>query len=165
MLAYRFYEIRFTFIYRLKRKLVLIYLQFILMASWWVLMLAHNCHLYLFQNDLVHGWGVDMKLGYCAQVRNIHFLDTLGGCKFSFPLCFLFPWWHLSLCTILIVMQLGFLVLGSDITNCVYVVHQCCRNPPFSHLKTLCSNFYALTSTVYVYDIGPLLFTTAFDKR
>lgn len=21
-----------------------------------------------FQNDLVHGWGVDMKLGYCAQV-------------------------------------------------------------------------------------------------
>jgi uncharacterized protein DUF707 len=22
-----------------------------------------------FQNDLVHGWGLDMKLGYCAQVR------------------------------------------------------------------------------------------------
>ena len=25
--------------------------------------------LLLFQNDLVHGWGLDMKLGYCAQVR------------------------------------------------------------------------------------------------
>lgn len=21
------------------------------------------------QNDLVHGWGLDLKLGYCAQVR------------------------------------------------------------------------------------------------
>lgn len=21
------------------------------------------------QNDLVHGWGLDMKLGYCAQVK------------------------------------------------------------------------------------------------
>jgi len=25
------------------------------------------------QNDLIHGWGLDMKLGYCAQVLNIHF--------------------------------------------------------------------------------------------
>jgi len=80
-------------------------------------MLSHHCHLYFLQNDLVHGWGVDMKLGYCAQVRNIHFLDTFGG-----------------LCTILIVMQHGFLVLGSD------------------------------KYTIYVYDIGSLLFTTAFDK-
>ncbi|RZR77873.1 hypothetical protein BHM03_00003081, partial [Ensete ventricosum] len=22
----------------------------------------------LLQNDLIHGWGMDMKLGYCAQV-------------------------------------------------------------------------------------------------
>lgn len=26
--------------------------------------------LFLVQNDLVHGWGMDMKLGYCAQVRS-----------------------------------------------------------------------------------------------
>jgi hypothetical protein len=23
------------------------------------------------QNDLIHGWGLDMKLGYCAQVLKI----------------------------------------------------------------------------------------------
>jgi hypothetical protein len=29
-----------------------------------------------FQNDLVHGWGMDMKLGYCAQVcRTWYFWD------------------------------------------------------------------------------------------
>jgi hypothetical protein len=25
----------------------------------------------ILQNDLIHGWGLDMKLGYCAQVLNI----------------------------------------------------------------------------------------------
>ncbi|CAA3025846.1 uncharacterized protein LOC111368747 [Olea europaea subsp. europaea] len=30
---------------------------------------AWYCAWHLIQNDLVHGWGVDMKLGYCAQVK------------------------------------------------------------------------------------------------
>ncbi|GAB4826898.1 hypothetical protein Ancab_033776 [Ancistrocladus abbreviatus] len=30
---------------------------------------AWYCTWHLIQNDLVHGWGLDMKLGYCAQVR------------------------------------------------------------------------------------------------
>jgi hypothetical protein len=29
---------------------------------------AWLCTWNLIQNDLVHGWGMDMKLGYCAQV-------------------------------------------------------------------------------------------------
>ncbi|XP_075502980.1 uncharacterized protein LOC142540592 isoform X1 [Primulina tabacum] len=28
---------------------------------------AWHCAWHLIQNDLVHGWGIDMKLGYCAQ--------------------------------------------------------------------------------------------------
>ncbi|KAJ4773738.1 lysine ketoglutarate reductase trans-splicing-like protein (DUF707) [Rhynchospora pubera] len=28
---------------------------------------AWRCVWYLIQNDLIHGWGLDMKLGYCAQ--------------------------------------------------------------------------------------------------
>jgi len=28
---------------------------------------AWNCVWHLIQNDLIHGWGLDMKLGYCAQ--------------------------------------------------------------------------------------------------
>ncbi|XP_076882326.1 uncharacterized protein LOC143530764 [Bidens hawaiensis] len=28
---------------------------------------AWNCAWHLIQNDLVHGWGMDIKLGYCAQ--------------------------------------------------------------------------------------------------
>ncbi|XP_042494600.1 uncharacterized protein LOC122073937 [Macadamia integrifolia] len=28
---------------------------------------AWRCAWHLIQNDLVHGWGMDMKLGYCAQ--------------------------------------------------------------------------------------------------
>ncbi|XP_010905352.1 uncharacterized protein [Elaeis guineensis] len=28
---------------------------------------AWRCAWYLIQNDLIHGWGMDMKLGYCAQ--------------------------------------------------------------------------------------------------
>lgn len=28
---------------------------------------AWYCTWHLIQNDLVHGWGMDMKLGYCAQ--------------------------------------------------------------------------------------------------
>ncbi|KAK6124330.1 hypothetical protein DH2020_041900 [Rehmannia glutinosa] len=31
---------------------------------------AWHCAWHLIQNDLVHGWGMDMKLGYCAQVSN-----------------------------------------------------------------------------------------------
>ncbi|KAL1829738.1 hypothetical protein DCAR_0209105 [Daucus carota subsp. sativus] len=53
---------------------------------------AWHCTWHLIQNDLVHGWGVDMKLGYCAQgdrTQNIGVVDseylvhqgiqTLGG--------------------------------------------------------------------------------------
>ncbi|RRT83246.1 hypothetical protein B296_00000423, partial [Ensete ventricosum] len=29
---------------------------------------AWHCAWHLIQNDLIHGWGMDMKLGYCAQV-------------------------------------------------------------------------------------------------
>ncbi|XP_021663721.2 uncharacterized protein LOC110652437 [Hevea brasiliensis] len=54
-------------------------------ASW-------RCAWYMIQNDLVHGWGVDFQLGYCAQgdrTKNIGIVDseyiihyglpTLGG--------------------------------------------------------------------------------------
>ncbi|XP_071714408.1 uncharacterized protein [Rutidosis leptorrhynchoides] len=51
---------------------------------------AWHCAWHLIQNDLVHGWGMDMKLGYCAQgLRNVGIVDseyvlhqgiqTLGG--------------------------------------------------------------------------------------
>ncbi|KAF5475622.1 hypothetical protein F2P56_007414 [Juglans regia] len=53
---------------------------------------AWHCTWHLIQNDLVHGWGMDMKLGYCAQgdrTRNVGIIDseyivhkgiqTLGG--------------------------------------------------------------------------------------
>uniref|UniRef100_A0A2P2M219 Uncharacterized protein MANES_17G040800 n=1 Tax=Rhizophora mucronata TaxID=61149 RepID=A0A2P2M219_RHIMU len=54
--------------------------------------LAWYCTWHLIQNDLVHGWGMDMKLGYCAQgdrTRKVGVVDseyivhqgiqTLGG--------------------------------------------------------------------------------------
>uniref|UniRef100_M1CBQ4 Uncharacterized protein n=1 Tax=Solanum tuberosum TaxID=4113 RepID=M1CBQ4_SOLTU len=28
---------------------------------------AWRCAWYMVQNDLIHAWGLDMKLGYCAQ--------------------------------------------------------------------------------------------------
>ncbi|XP_023759092.1 uncharacterized protein LOC111907518 [Lactuca sativa] len=51
---------------------------------------AWHCAWHLIQNDLVHGWGMDMKLGYCAQgLKNVGIVDseyilhqgipTLGG--------------------------------------------------------------------------------------
>ncbi|KAF7840242.1 lysine ketoglutarate reductase trans-splicing-like protein [Senna tora] len=53
---------------------------------------AWFCTWHLIQNDLVHGWGMDMKLGYCAQgdrTKNVGIVDseyivhkgiqTLGG--------------------------------------------------------------------------------------
>ncbi|KAH9748513.1 hypothetical protein KPL70_005055 [Citrus sinensis] len=53
---------------------------------------AWYCAWHLIQNDLVHGWGMDMKLGYCAQgdrTKNVGIIDseyvvhqgiqTLGG--------------------------------------------------------------------------------------
>ncbi|KAK8488203.1 hypothetical protein V6N11_047142 [Hibiscus sabdariffa] len=53
---------------------------------------AWYCSWHLIQNDLVHGWGMDMKLGYCAQgdrTKNVGVVDseyivhkgiqTLGG--------------------------------------------------------------------------------------
>ncbi|CAJ1936368.1 unnamed protein product [Sphenostylis stenocarpa] len=40
---------------------------------------AWDCTWHLIQNDLVHGWGVDMKIGYCAQgdrTQNVGVVDT-----------------------------------------------------------------------------------------
>ena len=37
--------------------------------SVYFLLLISKPFLFFIQNDLVHGWGVDMKVGYCAQVR------------------------------------------------------------------------------------------------
>ncbi|XP_074572761.1 uncharacterized protein LOC141829236 [Curcuma longa] len=40
---------------------------------------AWQCVWHLIQNDLVHGWGLDMKLGYCAQgdrTKKIGIIDT-----------------------------------------------------------------------------------------
>ncbi|CAA2933898.1 uncharacterized protein LOC111375862 isoform X2 [Olea europaea subsp. europaea] len=31
---------------------------------------AWRCAWYMIQNDLIHGWGLDMQLGYCAQVNS-----------------------------------------------------------------------------------------------
>ncbi|KAJ7968487.1 Lysine ketoglutarate reductase trans-splicing-like protein (DUF707) [Quillaja saponaria] len=40
---------------------------------------AWYCAWHLIQNDLIHGWGMDMKLGYCAQgdrTKNVGVIDT-----------------------------------------------------------------------------------------
>ncbi|GER48177.1 hypothetical protein STAS_25332, partial [Striga asiatica] len=40
---------------------------------------AWQCAWHLIQNDLVHGWGMDMKLGYCAQgdrTKNVGVVDS-----------------------------------------------------------------------------------------
>ncbi|KAG6510305.1 hypothetical protein ZIOFF_028314 [Zingiber officinale] len=40
---------------------------------------AWKCVWHLIQNDLVHGWGLDMKLGYCAQgdrTKKVGVIDT-----------------------------------------------------------------------------------------
>ncbi|KAL6991001.1 hypothetical protein U1Q18_009122 [Sarracenia purpurea var. burkii] len=36
---------------------------------------AWHCAWHLIQNDLVHGWGMDMKLGYCAQANEEWYLE------------------------------------------------------------------------------------------
>jgi hypothetical protein len=33
---------------------------------------AWRCIWHMIQNDLVHGWGIDFKVGYCAQVSDFH---------------------------------------------------------------------------------------------
>ncbi|XP_023542685.1 uncharacterized protein LOC111802517 isoform X1 [Cucurbita pepo subsp. pepo] len=41
--------------------------------------MAWHCTWHLIQNDLVHGWGMDMKLGYCAQgdrTQNVGVIDS-----------------------------------------------------------------------------------------
>ncbi|KAK9267534.1 hypothetical protein L1049_009962 [Liquidambar formosana] len=70
---------------------------------------AWYCTWHLIQNDLVHGWGMDMKLGYCAQgdrTKNVGVIDsefivhqgiqTLGGHSTKKLLLLLFwsfcPW-------------------------------------------------------------------------
>jgi hypothetical protein len=53
---------------------------------------AWQCAWYMVQNDLIHAWGLDRKLGYCAQgdrMKNVGVVDaeyivhlglpTLGG--------------------------------------------------------------------------------------
>ncbi|PKA64140.1 hypothetical protein AXF42_Ash005152 [Apostasia shenzhenica] len=40
---------------------------------------AWKCVWHLIQNDLIHGWGLDMKLGYCAQgdrTKNVGVIDS-----------------------------------------------------------------------------------------
>lgn len=40
---------------------------------------AWRCSWYMIQNDLIHAWGLDMKLGYCAQgdrTRNVGVVDS-----------------------------------------------------------------------------------------
>lgn len=40
---------------------------------------AWRCAWHLIQNDLIHGWGLDMKLGYCAQgdrTKKVGVIDT-----------------------------------------------------------------------------------------
>ncbi|CAA7405705.1 unnamed protein product [Spirodela intermedia] len=59
---------------------------------------AWRCAWHLIQNDLIHGWGMDMKLGYCAQGDRrkkvgvvdsefvVHWgIRTLGGSSSSAP--------------------------------------------------------------------------------
>ncbi|KAG5561514.1 hypothetical protein RHGRI_004528 [Rhododendron griersonianum] len=61
---------------------------------------AWHCAWHLIQNDLVHGWGMDMKLGYCAQgdrTRKVGVVDseyivhqgiqTLGGASARKVIC------------------------------------------------------------------------------
>ena len=60
-----------------------------------------------------------MKLGYCAQVRNMHFLDTFGGCNFFYFFIFFFN--DDISCKILITLQLYFSFLEvTDIANRAY---------------------------------------------
>ncbi|CAN1147457.1 hypothetical protein LINPERHAP2_LOCUS15880 [Linum perenne] len=40
---------------------------------------AWRCVWYLIQNDLIHAWGLDMQLGYCAQgdrAKNVGVVDS-----------------------------------------------------------------------------------------
>ncbi|XP_010274912.1 PREDICTED: uncharacterized protein LOC104610123 isoform X2 [Nelumbo nucifera] len=59
---------------------------------------AWHCVWHLIQNDLIHGWGLDMKLGYCAQgdpTKTVGVIDseyivhrgipTLGGASATKP--------------------------------------------------------------------------------
>ncbi|RWW31723.1 hypothetical protein GW17_00003649 [Ensete ventricosum] len=38
---------------------------------------AWHCAWHLIQNDLIHGWGMDMKLGYCAQLSFPEYLEFI----------------------------------------------------------------------------------------
>jgi hypothetical protein len=61
---------------------------------------AWRCVWHLIQNDLIHGWGLDMKLGYCAQgdrAEKVGVIDSeyvvhqgipsLGGPSLSSKVC------------------------------------------------------------------------------
>ncbi|KAJ0077948.1 hypothetical protein Patl1_36774 [Pistacia atlantica] len=40
---------------------------------------AWRCSWYMIQNDLIHAWGLDMQLGYCAQgdrTKNVGVVDS-----------------------------------------------------------------------------------------
>lgn len=40
---------------------------------------AWRCVWYMIQNDLIHGWGLDLQLGYCAQgdrIKNVGVVDS-----------------------------------------------------------------------------------------
>lgn len=48
-------------------------IRFTLKCDWKVVNLnsTSNFNVLSLQNDLIHGWGLDMKLGYCAQVLKL----------------------------------------------------------------------------------------------
>ncbi|XP_020549125.1 uncharacterized protein LOC105161254 isoform X2 [Sesamum indicum] len=49
---------------------------------------AWRCVWYMIQNDLIHAWGLDMRLGYCAQgdrTKNIGVVDAEYVVHYGFP--------------------------------------------------------------------------------
>jgi len=46
----------------------------------------------IMQNDLIHGWGLDMKLGYCAQVIVLMITILWPSCEHYLDWWFYFVW-------------------------------------------------------------------------
>ncbi|OEL27107.1 hypothetical protein BAE44_0011873, partial [Dichanthelium oligosanthes] len=78
----------------------------------WHLIQLMNIYIVFIQNDLIHGWGIDYKFGYCAQgdrTKHIGVVDsefivhrgvqTLGGSitKVSGNFCFVVASWNLDI--------------------------------------------------------------------
>ncbi|PWA70152.1 hypothetical protein CTI12_AA291820 [Artemisia annua] len=82
---------------------------------------AWRCAWYLIQNDLIHGWGIDFQLGYCAQGDRkktvgvvdaeyiVHLgLATLGGSN------------HVSTCKLSVLIYLN--DFTRDFTPCLHIL-------------------------------------------